>query len=452
MNKPVGLSSAQVIRDCQAQFNPSATFAPMLQKEKDKRMAENPKNFSRRSRNKKELRVKMGHGGTLDPLASGVLILGVGAGTKSLQSFLGCTKSYEAVVVFGASTDSYDRVGRVLTRKPYGHVTEDMVREALGAFRGKIQQTPPLFSALKMEGKPLYEYAREGKPIPREIPTREVDVPELELLEWLPPGSHKHYWPAEEAGAAERQLAEKVWRVQESRGSLTPEERREEDEALAAHEAQKRKFEDDVDGLVRDRPSHKRQKRMEQKQQRKGGDVMMSGALGMPTQEHSDKGANLVPEARPGDGPPWEGEGPPAVRIRMTVSSGFYVRSLCHDLGAKVGSAAMMAELCRSRQGDFEMGGENCLAYEDIGKGEEVWAPQVTRMLDNWTHGRVAAVAPGVAAAATAGSLPSKETNGAGPAPAETVIPSAEAASPNGEAPAEAAKDDDEVSWKGFQD
>ncbi|MBE3047199.1 hypothetical protein IMZ48_32685, partial [Candidatus Bathyarchaeota archaeon] len=119
MNKPVGLSSAQVIRDAQAQFNPSATFAPALQLEKDKRLAENPQNFNRRSRNRKELRVKMGHGGTLDPLASGVLILGVGAGTKCLQSFLGCTKTYETVVVFGASTDSYDRVGRILTRKGY---------------------------------------------------------------------------------------------------------------------------------------------------------------------------------------------------------------------------------------------------------------------------------------------------------------------------------------------
>lgn len=462
VNKPVGLSSAQVIRDCQAQFNPSKTFAPMLQKEKDKRVAEGSKAFNRRSRNKKELRVKMGHGGTLDPLASGVLILGLGAGTKSLQSFLDCTKTYETVVVFGASTDSYDRVGRVLTRKGYDHVTKEMVLDALDAFRGKIQQTPPLYSALKMEGKPLYEYAREGKAIPREIPTREVEVKALELVEWYPPGSHKHYWPREEADAAERQLAEKVWKAQETRKSLTPEEKKEEDEALAAHEAAKRKFEDDVDGLVRDRPAHKKQKKMRNGQERKGGDALMSGALGLvPNQEHSKKGANLIPTADPDAEAPWEGEGPPAVKIRMTVTSGFYVRSFCHDLGAKVGSAAMMAELCRSRQGDFEVGGENCLEYGDIEKGEEVWAPKVKRMLENWASGRVAtAQGAGVAAAEAAGGVNNEkdDINGEEPAPAQAkedkAIPSAEMETTNGEAPVvgEAERDDDEESWKGFED
>lgn len=462
----MGPSSAQVIRDCQAQFNPSATFAPMLAKEKEKRVAEGAKAFNRRSKNKKDLRVKMGHGGTLDPLASGVLILGLGAGTKSLQSFLDCSKTYETVVVFGASTDSYDRVGKVLTRRGYDHVTEDMVRGALDSFRGKIQQTPPLFSALKMEGKPLYEYAREGKPIPREIPTREVEVTELELVEWYPPGSHRHYWPTEEAGEAERQVAEKVWKAQQQSGkSLTPEEKHEDEEAIAAHEAAKRKFEDDVDGLVRDRPHPaKKQKRMQQQQngQRKGGDIVMSGALGStPSTEHSRKGANLVPAAEPAAKAPWDGEGPPAVKIRMTVTSGFYVRSLCHDLGAKVGSAAMMAELCRSRQGDFEVGGPNCLEYEDVTKGEEVWAPKVAAMLERWS-GKTAApegapVAAAVAAAETPASEPAEgaEVNGAGPvvAEGETVLPSAEADSSQNEEPAAMqARDDDEESWKGFQD
>lgn len=455
INKPTGLSSAQVIRDCQAQFNPSATFAPMLQMEKDKRMAEGSKAFNRRSRNKKELRVKMGHGGTLDPLASGVLILGLGAGTKSLQSFLDCTKTYETVVVFGASTDSYDRVGRILTRKGYDHVTKEMVVDALGAFRGLIKQTPPLYSALKMEGKPLYEYAREGKPIPREIPMREVQVENLELLEWYPPGSHKHYWPTEEADAAECQLAEKVWKAQETNKSLTPDEKRVEEEALAAHEAAKRKFEDDVDGLVRDRPAHKKQKKMQNGQNRKGGDVMMSGALGtMPKQEHSNKGTNLVPTADPDAEAPWEGEGPPAAKIRMTVTSGFYVRSFCHDLGAKVGSAAMMAELCRSRQGDFELGGENCLDYEDIIKGEEVWSPRVTRMLENWSTGKVATAQGAGTSAAETASVKDNRNGAKEQTKEETAIPSAEPEATNGEVPiaAEAQRDDDEESWKGFQD
>jgi tRNA U55 pseudouridine synthase TruB len=77
-------------------------------------------------------------------------------------------------------------------------------------------------------------------------------------------------------------------------------------------------------------------------------------------------------------------KGPPACKIRMTVTSGFYVRSLCHDLGAAVGSAALMAELERTRQGDFEVGGKNCLEYSDLEKGEEVWGPKVEKMLDDW--------------------------------------------------------------------
>lgn len=68
----------------------------------------------------------------------------------------------------------------------------------------------------------------------------------------------------------------------------------------------------------------------------------------------------------------------------MTVTSGFYVRSLCHDLGAAVGSLGLMASLVRSRQGEFELG-KNVLAYEDLEKGEDRWAPQVQQMLDNWT-------------------------------------------------------------------
>ncbi|KAK6833685.1 hypothetical protein PG989_003448 [Apiospora arundinis] len=68
----------------------------------------------------------------------------------------------------------------------------------------------------------------------------------------------------------------------------------------------------------------------------------------------------------------------------MTVTSGFYVRSFCHDLGVKVGSAAMMAELCRSRQGDFVLGTDNCLEFDDLSKGEEAWAPQLEKMLTQW--------------------------------------------------------------------
>ncbi|KAI0381874.1 trub family pseudouridylate synthase-containing protein [Hypomontagnella monticulosa] len=387
INKPIGMSSAQVIRDCQHHFNPSTFFKPMIEQEKAIRAQESNSKRKRRGFGKNDLRVKMGHGGTLDPLATGVLILGVGKGTKSLQSFLDCTKVYETVVLFGASTDTYDRVGKILKKTSYDHITRPMVEEALDSFRGKYQQMPPLYSALKMEGKPLYEYAREGKPLPREIATREVEVSELELVEWYEPGEHPHRWPAEEATTFERNFAEQVWKLEKQQMTskkLTPEEEEEETKALKEHENFKRKADESVDALVYDRVNNKRRKTSK----RPSNPPLMSGALGsLPpaAPPKPGRGSNLIPTSLDPDAPPsWEDKGPPAAKIRMTVTSGFYVRSFCHDLGVKIGSAAMMAELCRSRQGEFVLGSSNCLEYSDLGKGESVWAPQVKDMLSQW--------------------------------------------------------------------
>ncbi|KAI1342129.1 trub family pseudouridylate synthase-containing protein [Xylariaceae sp. FL0016] len=384
INKPVGMSSAQVIRDCQHHFNPSACFKPMIDQETANRAQESKHERKRRRGSKRDIRVKMGHGGTLDPLATGVLILGVGKGTKSLQSFLDCTKTYETVVLFGASTDTYDRVGKILKKTAYDHITRPMVEEALKSFRGKFHQMPPLYSALKMEGKPLYEYAREGKPIPREIATREVDVSDLELVEWYEPGEHSHRWPAEEATNFERGFAEQVWKVEKQQmtsGKLTPEEQEAESKALKDHETFKRKADENVDALVFDRFNKRRKPNPNV--------PMMSGALGNlpPAAPKPGRGSDLIPATPdPNTPPPWEGKGPPAARIRMTVTSGFYVRSFCHDLGTKVGSSAMMAELCRSRQGDFILDSSNCLEFSDLSKGEGVWAPKIKDMLSQWNN------------------------------------------------------------------
>jgi len=384
-----------VIRDCQTFFNPSALFAPALQLEKEAREREEKFQKYRRKGSKRQLQVKIGHGGTLDPLATGVLILGVGKGTKSLQAFLNCTKTYETVVLFGASTDTYDRVGRIIKKGQYDEVTQSAVEKALENFRGKYKQMPPLYSALKMEGKPLYEYAREGKPIPREISTRDVEVTELEMLEWYEPGTHTHRWPAEEAEAAEKNLVDSVWRVakrqaalEEEVGKLTEEEQEEESKALAEYQSTKRKAEERVDELVREeQPSAKKRKAERSSQPGPSQETpMMSGALGkLPP---SGKGSNLLPPPpSPDTPPPWEGKGPPACKIRMTVTSGFYVRSLCHDLGEMLGSGAMMAELARTRQGDFVLGGPNCLEYTDLLEEETVWAPKVESMLALWNAG-----------------------------------------------------------------
>lgn len=379
------MSSAQVIRDCKTYFNPSGLFRPAIEQCKIDRS--NEARRGNRKAGRRPIEVKIGHGGTLDPMATGVLILGFGRGTKALNNFLGCTKTYETVVVFGASSDSYDRCGHLLKKRPYDHITREKVEEALDAFRGTYQQMPPLFSALKMNGKPLYEYAREGKPIPRKIETREITVSHLEILEWYDPGTHSHHWPTTEATAAEKQYAEQLWRVEKQQvegKNMSPEEEEADSQALAAHNDLKRKFEEKQDDLVQDRESKKRKNKppKETEETVEPTSPVMSGALGeLPPK---GKGSDLAPPIIPGTPPPWKDKGPPAVKIRISASSGFYVRSFAHDLGEKLDSAGLMAELVRTKQGDFELGSTNCLEYTDLAKGEKVWAPKVKLMLDQW--------------------------------------------------------------------
>ncbi|RDA88417.1 hypothetical protein CP532_5616 [Ophiocordyceps camponoti-leonardi (nom. inval.)] len=387
INKPCGHSSAQIIRECQKQFNDSAMFKPMIAAKRNKCMNEfRGAGMKRRQRMAdKASGVKMGHGGTLDPLATGILIVGLESATKSLPQFLHCTKTYEATILFGASTDSYDRCGRILTKRPYDHITKETLQQALDSFRGKQKQMPPLYSALKMNGKPLYEYAREGKPIPREIEYRDVEALEVELIDWFEPESHSFRWPAEEAEAVERNLAEQFWRLkkaQETTGrKLTPEQKLKDDQAVAEHESFKRKFEEKQDELITDEPRKRCRTATPATEE-----ASMHGALGeLPEPRLSNKGRNLVqPAPDASTPPPWIDEGPAACKIRLTVTSGYYVRSFCHDLGAKLGSAAFMVELCRTRQNDFVLGGVNTLDFGDIEKGEEVWAPKLAGMLDRW--------------------------------------------------------------------
>ncbi|KIY72207.1 pseudouridine synthase [Cylindrobasidium torrendii FP15055 ss-10] len=199
INKPSGPVSMSLLNEIQPLIYKSRLFV-----EEDKIILKPKKGKGKRRNNQP---VKVGQGGTLDPLADGVLVVAVGKATKSLQSFLDGPKEYTATCLLGAETDSYDSEGKIVRKAPWKHVTEEAVKEKLCQFTGKITQIPPIFSALKMDGKPLYEYARKGLPLPRPIASREVTILSLELVKWLGT-DHSFSYPTQSLTDEERKALE----------------------------------------------------------------------------------------------------------------------------------------------------------------------------------------------------------------------------------------------------
>ncbi|HOE69095.1 MAG TPA: tRNA pseudouridine(55) synthase TruB [Candidatus Omnitrophota bacterium] len=111
---------------------------------------------------------KVGHAGTLDPLATGLLVILIGKATKYSMALSACDKEYYGTMELGVQTDSHDRQGKVIAEAPWEHVTIDLIREKARDFTGEIVQVPPMVSALKHEGTRLYKLARQGKTVPRE--------------------------------------------------------------------------------------------------------------------------------------------------------------------------------------------------------------------------------------------------------------------------------------------
>ncbi|WFD27931.1 tRNA pseudouridine(55) synthase [Malassezia nana] len=254
---------------------------------------------------------KLGQGGTLDPLAEGVLVIGIGAATKQLSQFLHCRKTYETTGLLGTSTTSYDAESPVMRRAPHTHVDRDLMSAQLPRFTGTVKQIPPVFSALRMDGKRLFDYARAGEPLPRPIEARDVTVHKLELVAWHAPESHTYEAPTTEVPAEDQALLGQVRRLAGS---------------------------DD-----------------------NGTDTFKEGDDAMPSHAAA---ASDAPDARPA-----------AFTLTMTVSSGTYVRSIVHDLGTACGSAAHVVRLRRTRQGDFFIGTDdapgNCVPWAVFEQGLE---------------------------------------------------------------------------------
>ena len=241
-------------------------------------------------------------------------------------------------------------------------------------------QRPPLYSALHVQGKRLYEYAREGKEVPLEIQERPVEVQELSIVEWLEGGSHRYRWPSQEAEAEDKELAEVVLHLQDIPGT-SMETRNKQSERDSQSRKRKRSIGEEDDVLGASVHTTRRQQAEET--------LRMSGGLQEPEHQGVSNTNSEGPHSIPSESILQEpsssvSEGqPPAVRLRMTVTSGFYVRALAHDLGKAVGSLGCMSDLVRSTQEKFQLG-RNVLEWSDIEGGEHVWASKLETMLKDW--------------------------------------------------------------------
>ncbi|GAA5978266.1 hypothetical protein JCM5350_002245 [Sporobolomyces pararoseus] len=314
LNKPTGQPSMTLLNKLQPLFSSSTLFKDPSSSTSSEQQQGGKKGGKGGRRGKwKQERIKMGQGGTLDPLADGVLVIGTNQATKQLSKFLDCTKTYKAVALLGCSTDSYDSDGKILKLSPWKHVTKELVREELEKnFKGEIEQTPPIYSALKMDGKPLYEYARSNTPLPRPIPSRKVTISEISLLSFTPGNERRdsYEFPKEILGEQERLEIERLEKMVKQGKTTLPdtEEILKEDQANTVVEA--------------------------------------GSGTEQPNNTTSDTTATTTE--------PEEGK-PPIFEISLTVSSGTYIRSVIHDLGHLLGSSAHVVKLTRTRQGQFSL-------------------------------------------------------------------------------------------------
>ncbi len=124
-------------------------------------------------------KIKVGHAGTLDPLATGLLIICTGKMTKEIDTFQAQIKEYTGTIVLGSTTPSFDLETEINESFPTGHITEALIKETANQFTGEIMQFPPVFSAIKKDGKRLYEFARAGEAV--EISARTVTIETFEI-------------------------------------------------------------------------------------------------------------------------------------------------------------------------------------------------------------------------------------------------------------------------------
>lgn len=128
---------------------------------------------------------KVGHGGTLDPGATGLLVILLGRGTRLSERFMSSDKTYEGVLRLGIATDSQDAAGKILYESDPSAITRAQIEKEMSVFKGDLYQTPPMVSAVKIEGVPLYKLARKGQEVERK--PRLIHIYEFKLIDFTPP-------------------------------------------------------------------------------------------------------------------------------------------------------------------------------------------------------------------------------------------------------------------------
>ncbi|CUM68321.1 uncharacterized protein PRCAT00006043001 [Priceomyces carsonii] len=335
IEKPSGISSSNFLGELQAIFTKSSVFHQDLIDARNKtiKALSTDKKWLKQKIDKKvkNLKVKIGHGGTLDPLASGVLVVGIGNGTKKLQYYLGeCNKTYETKALLGISTTTGDSEGEIITKNKTDHITRDLIESIAYRFVGDLQQTPPIFSALKMNGKALYDYAREGIPLPKPIKLRKVKIHDIKVHE-EDTLSRLHQFASLESQLDENGVPKEH---QLARNPTLN------DSSLFFSDQYLERAE--VEGLPKE-----------------------------PVDPFLLEEGELLPEKLP------------LIHFTTDVSSGTYIRSLVSDIGRGLGSSAYMVELIRVKQSDWELGKNVFKILDFKDRNEKVWGPVLKKVLDN---------------------------------------------------------------------
>eukprot|EP00571_Detonula_confervacea_P010362 CAMPEP_0172301986 /NCGR_PEP_ID=MMETSP1058-20130122/3767_1 /TAXON_ID=83371 /ORGANISM="Detonula confervacea, Strain CCMP 353" /LENGTH=404 /DNA_ID=CAMNT_0013012309 /DNA_START=107 /DNA_END=1321 /DNA_ORIENTATION=+ len=296
-------------------------------------------------RRKKPL-MKVGHGGTLDPLASGVLVLGVGKGTSMLQSYLEGDKQYTAACQLGYETDTLDAEGKLVKEAPWVHVENIAAVEAIiPKFTGKIEQVPPLYSAIRVDGKRLYEIARGGdasKAEEVEIPKREVEIFGLQVGSGLEADVIR-------SGVVDGPVYREKAQALEAAAAAAAADAAAALEMVGVPEDGNAKVEEGSEGEG-GKSKKKRGRRNNKKKRESNFKKCLFDEITVPAIESDDTNSNDKLEL-------------PQFALSVQCGGGTYIRSLVRDIGYELDTVATMTGLVRTKQGPFVL--EDALRKED---------------------------------------------------------------------------------------